>query len=561
MASDKIHPRNRTARLAAARAAGNPVVTELQSGVGNCFPGLEFDARNLDRRFFPYLVVDFGVARNISPNRAVSDIVVRAVELARAEADGVTGALLAGLRTVATTDTRWRVARLNGTFAGFGAREVVVQDLDPTVAGPPDDWTAVRLLQPGTDVTITLAPESGQPVTLTARRASYLRDDGAFAEMFEPGELTQSLCSPWTHDFRDCGCFYWASNHPDIVLPAVPAPAAVDDPEFAVRVSWLRRDRVTSPPRPDPTHRNELRHNEINNRWQELDIVVDGREQRMPYAPGVVVGTPLPANQLVPTLRYAAGVELAVMLEYLAAAFSLNRDAGADNSRLRQDVAVAHFEVMRVAQSEMRHLKAVNGLLLHEHQASSAPTPFRPALGVATMIPGTGGATVPSMNFRALTAQVITDFVAIEAPSMSVDALYGRILATYQQAGRDTEAATIGQIMAEGADHFSTFGVVGELLAGHEESEYLLPVTIPAAGDGRLTTLQQRYETMLDHFFKGYSVGVPPGSTEIAAARSIMLGSRGVEGACEQLAAQNVLPVFAVPTGDDRFAPVAPPSA
>jgi hypothetical protein len=37
------------------------------------------------------------------------------------------------------------------------------------------------------------------------------------------------------------------------------------------------------------------------------------------------------------------------------------------------------------------------------------------------------------------------------------------------------------------------------------------------------------------------------------------LGPRGVEGACEALAAQNVLPVFAIPT-DNRFAPVAPPA-
>ena len=61
MADDKLLPRNRTARLAQARAraAGNPVVSELESGVGNCFPGLEMDVRNLDRRFFPYLAVDF----------------------------------------------------------------------------------------------------------------------------------------------------------------------------------------------------------------------------------------------------------------------------------------------------------------------------------------------------------------------------------------------------------------------------------------------------------------------------------------------------------------------
>src|SRR5215470_5942089 len=56
----KIFPRNLTAR-AATLVAGNPVTTRLESGVGNCFPGLEFDHRNLDRRFFPGLIINFGV--------------------------------------------------------------------------------------------------------------------------------------------------------------------------------------------------------------------------------------------------------------------------------------------------------------------------------------------------------------------------------------------------------------------------------------------------------------------------------------------------------------------
>jgi hypothetical protein len=29
-----------------------------EAGVGNCFPGLECDLRNLERRFFPFLEVD-----------------------------------------------------------------------------------------------------------------------------------------------------------------------------------------------------------------------------------------------------------------------------------------------------------------------------------------------------------------------------------------------------------------------------------------------------------------------------------------------------------------------
>jgi len=53
-----IFPRNLTAR-ADMPIAGNPVNTRLEGGVGNCYPGLEFDHRNLDRRFFPGLVIEF----------------------------------------------------------------------------------------------------------------------------------------------------------------------------------------------------------------------------------------------------------------------------------------------------------------------------------------------------------------------------------------------------------------------------------------------------------------------------------------------------------------------
>ena len=54
----KIFPLNLTAR-AAYHVPGNPESTRLESGVGNCYPGLEFDHRNLDRRFLPGLEFEF----------------------------------------------------------------------------------------------------------------------------------------------------------------------------------------------------------------------------------------------------------------------------------------------------------------------------------------------------------------------------------------------------------------------------------------------------------------------------------------------------------------------
>ena len=57
----KLLPRNATAlrktqdsTRAPRLVAGNSVATRLESGVGNCFPGLECDLRNLERRFFQH---------------------------------------------------------------------------------------------------------------------------------------------------------------------------------------------------------------------------------------------------------------------------------------------------------------------------------------------------------------------------------------------------------------------------------------------------------------------------------------------------------------------------
>ena len=259
----------------------------------------------------------------------------------------------------------------------------------------------------------------------------------------------------------------------------------------------------------------------------------------------------------MPTLRYAAGVELAVMLEYLAAAFSLNPTAGTAGSTLRDDARAARHELLRVAASEMRHLRAVNGLLFDEHEAAGSPDPFTPALGVATVVPEPAGAPGRPVAFHPLTPDVLAYFVQVEAPSKTVDALYGRILATYQRDAQDTQEATVAQVMAEGADHYATFRTVQEWLGRHAGTPYLRTLRTPTAGEPALATLQQRYETVLGLLHDGYRLGIPAGAASIAAARAAMLGPSGVEGACEALAGSGVLPLFAVPA-DPRFTPVAP---
>jgi hypothetical protein len=579
----KLNPRNAPAfRKVGARnptphlVAGNPISTRLESSIGNCFPGLECDLRNLERRFFPFLEMDM-------PDQ---QIVLFKVDIEAAEKDRdagkITKADLAAYRRL-HTGGHWIVETMSGTFGPLGRLKLTIADLPNTSTGPnrlpPDPWTAVRLLTEGTDVDLVLHDTTAKPnakrVRLKAKREAYLGDDGALAAMFVPGELTQSLCSPWTHDFRDCACFYWASNHPDIAMPPLPS-GPTTDPKWNRLVPWERRDRIiTEEPPPSASEKDptpvELQYFEINKRWQSLNFVLERREQIGPYAQRVFNGKPLDGDQeLEAHLRYAAGVELAVTQEYLAAAFSLKPDDQLARPLVKY-VSAARAEIMRIAIGEMRHLRAVNDVLGFVLGRAR----HKPALGVATEIPGVKpGQTIP-VQPRALTKAALESFIAIEAPSQSVDSVYARILATLNRRNNDQATQAIRTVMAEGEDHYETFLAIKEWLHPFEERQYLRSPTMkrPPATDKDHIHLQKRYANVLNHLYDGYSVGMPGGAADLNAARDAMIrppprgaAAKDEKGkgdtlyaAAEAVSRKGFLVVFDK-LSDPKFTPVKPPS-
>ncbi|MBH8561088.1 hypothetical protein I8748_02640 [Nostoc sp. CENA67] len=143
-----------------------------------------------------------------------------------------------------------RVAALSA----IGFQEIGVSPLDGLIV-----WRLVRSLEPGL-VKIKLwqrqaggegNPPSSAELELNGWRRVFIdSQSGVIKQVYRPGELTQSLCSPWQHDFRDCACFYWASNHPDIVLgedtlgePTLPSGASADPERANTPIDWLRSDR------------------------------------------------------------------------------------------------------------------------------------------------------------------------------------------------------------------------------------------------------------------------------------------------------------------------------
>ena len=167
-------PRNLTA-LAAERVRSNPPSTSPADSVENCFPGLDIDIRNLFIDVFAGLEVDafFPVVTKILDPTLVGKIV---------PGQGIVqmdGQVLSG--------DGWDV-RLAGRYRRDAA--------DPTK---------------GAMVTLTF--DNGEQFITRFNRVIV---DG-FPVLALPGQLTQSLCSPWQHDFKECGCYYWSASRPDMV--------------------------------------------------------------------------------------------------------------------------------------------------------------------------------------------------------------------------------------------------------------------------------------------------------------------------------------------------------
>ena len=101
----------------------------------------------------------------------------------------------------------------------------------------------------------------------------------------KPGELTESLCSPWQTDFIGCACYYWAANRPDYINTWDNA-----DDTHGGGNNWLNEGREVKPvegsgeEKPFYTLQPQklLEHEDIMQGWeQKLRFVVGGKDEEL----------------------------------------------------------------------------------------------------------------------------------------------------------------------------------------------------------------------------------------------------------------------------------------
>ena len=573
-------PRNLTAR-AAYHVAGNPATSRPEDAVGNCYPGLELDVRNLDRRFFPGLVFDY-VARDdkFSPysqpeiyGARLRFIDTMDPELAADDksARSLMAALEGDVGTALTSGT-WYVDWVEQ----HGKRISMDQQHEDGTSSPLDGlyvWRIIRGLDPlsrtvGTEeapVTVGLVcRDDGRKEMLQGWRRTFAdQRTGVLSLAYVPGELLQSLCSPWQHDFRDCGCHYWASNHPDVVLGEVlPGSATLPDdasanPERAnVLLDWLRSDRGIDLDAAALNYvgRNrpfQLDHYEINHRWQDLNVVVNDTEIGTTWSPTTeALANPFATpDELAAILRERlAPLEMALAIEYLYARFTIvapEGTASADHPTLRDDVTFIRHFLLLTATSEMVHLRLANQLLWELYEAGLVvDPPYEPVLEPARLIPApsppnrppdaaTSTSPAPGDGWRwrpralrPLTLDVVDDFIAIEHPDAAIDVSYQRVAATLRLPVYPRHLyPTAQRILNDGNDHYGRFRDIRRLIestyVGAPELAYLRPVQIGTPEQARAAL--DAYESIRTNLAQAYA---DDAQNDVAASASFVLAAR-----------------------------------
>jgi hypothetical protein len=146
--------------------------------------------------------------------------------------------------------------------------------------------------------------------------------------------------------------------------------------------------------------------------------------------------------------------------------------------------------------------------------------------------------------------------------SQEGDGLYGRIYATLVALNWNEEGIqSVQTVMSSHGDLLQTCYHVKLWLNRHTPpATYLVAANLaaPPATNLEHRTLQRRFASLLGMLYVGYKDGFPAGASHINAARSSMLGSEGLEGALDALAARGFLVVFD-PLSDPRFAPIPHP--
>lgn len=260
------------------RGKGNPISILPRTAISNCFPGLEFDFRNLWRRAFKGITL-------IENNNYVLDGEGDLNELQFHRLVGID--ILDGNGAEPTM-----VVTTGPTLPESGNNTLVTTSNPNGVSFMEWSNNLAKVLQnQGKEVLCYFTKEESKTEVLVARdelndqneklisktltvNTFFEENSVAFTdEIVEPGELTQGLCAPWQNDYRECACYYWAASRPDYVN-IVP-----DENGVSTGDNWMTKKRSGSYIPDDRTDSRFITYDDLFENWEgELNFIIKGKD-------------------------------------------------------------------------------------------------------------------------------------------------------------------------------------------------------------------------------------------------------------------------------------------
>ncbi len=252
----EINPKNLSAQLDY-QGRGNPPSAHPRSSIANCFPGLEFDFRNVWKKLF------VGIELHESDNFVVS------VEAgSEAEQQGI-----APRHVLISVDGLPTQANITGPRQ--------MGEPDVTLGTTNLEWTnAVADILAKAGQRLPCRFLSGNNQIEASLEVRNLFDGVAIArEAAEPGALTQGLCSPWQADYRECGCYYWAASRPDFVNVEIDATQ-----NQASGHNWMLKNRQPATPKQytadNPNDPAQISYEDLYRDWENvLRFIINGQDE------------------------------------------------------------------------------------------------------------------------------------------------------------------------------------------------------------------------------------------------------------------------------------------
>lgn len=263
--SEKIKPSNLSAQLHH-RGTGNPVSVLPRTAISNCFPGLEFDFRNLWRRTFEGIVL-------LENN----NFVVEAEDPAYEYLVGRRLLKVDGLDTIVPTTGPVMPNAGDGTLAtSYNPNAVSFMEWSNSLARIMDkQGQEVECMFTDTPTDTEVLANVPSIIVKLKMRCFFEGDTAAIThDLLKPGELTQGLCAPWQNDYRECACYYWAASRPDFVnVEAGPDGLSKGD-------QWMTKKRSGSYLPDNRRDSRLLSYDDLFKSWQEsLVFIVRGKDE------------------------------------------------------------------------------------------------------------------------------------------------------------------------------------------------------------------------------------------------------------------------------------------